>query len=81
MKDFDAHKFENWCREVLTELVTFQAACVFGNRTLMLCDEIGKSRPDGFAHYSRNAAAVLGTDAVDLLAKRGAAANLWQPGE
>ena len=32
MREFDADKFEDWCREVLPELATFQAACVFGNR-------------------------------------------------
>lgn len=45
MKDFDPKIFEDWCREVIPELATFQAACVYGNRRIA-GTAIGKQGPN-----------------------------------
>ena len=52
MKEFDAKKFEDWCREVLPELATFQAACVFGNRRIA-GTTVGKQGPNVGKSISR----------------------------
>jgi DNA-binding transcriptional LysR family regulator len=52
MKDFDPQKFEDWCREVLPELATFQAACVFGNRR-KAGTTVGKQGPNVGKSISR----------------------------
>lgn len=52
MKEFDSQKFEDWCREVLPELATFQAACVFGNRR-KAGTTVGKQGPNVGKSISR----------------------------
>ena len=52
MKEFDAEQFEDWCREVLPELATFRAACVFGNRR-KAGTTVGKQGPNVGKSISR----------------------------
>jgi DNA-binding transcriptional LysR family regulator len=52
MKEFDPRDFEDWCREVLPELATFQAACHYGNRT-RAGTAVGKRGPNVGKSISR----------------------------
>jgi DNA-binding transcriptional LysR family regulator len=52
MKEFDARDFEDWCREVLPELATFQAACLYGNRS-RAGTAVGKQGPNVGKSISR----------------------------